>query len=84
MSSAARRQGLAAFRLMYAGPGGNRGEFSAWDPIEAKTVWSVKEIFPAWSGTVVTAGDIVLYGTMDGWFTREHDAMDRKSTCRGS
>ncbi len=21
-----------------------------------------------WSGTVVTAGDVVFYGTMDGWF----------------
>jgi len=53
---------------MYAGPGGNRGDFSAWDPIKAKTVWSVKEMFPAWSGAVVTAGDVVFYGTMDGWF----------------
>jgi lanthanide-dependent methanol dehydrogenase len=53
---------------MYAGPGGNRGEFSAWDPVAAKPVWSVKEMFPAWSGTVVTAGDVVFYGTMDGWF----------------
>jgi PQQ-dependent dehydrogenase (methanol/ethanol family) len=53
---------------MYAGPGGNRGEFSAWDPVKAKPVWSIKEMFPAWSGTVVTAGDVVFYGTMDGWF----------------
>ncbi len=53
---------------MYAGPGGHRGEFSAWDPVDAKTVWSVKEMFPAWSGAVVTAGDVVFYGTMDGWF----------------
>ncbi|MBV9157733.1 MAG: methanol/ethanol family PQQ-dependent dehydrogenase [Acidobacteriaceae bacterium] len=53
---------------MYAGPGGNRGEFSAWDPIQAKTVWAVKEMFPAWSGAVVTAGNVVFYGTMDGWF----------------
>lgn len=53
---------------MYAGPGGNRGEFSAWDPVNAKAVWSVKEDFPAWSGAVVTAGDVVFYGTMDGWF----------------
>jgi len=53
---------------MYAGPGGNRGEFSAWDPVKAKTVWAVKESFPAWSGAVVTAGDVVFYGTMDGWF----------------
>ena len=53
---------------MYAGPGGNRGIFSAWDPINAKTVWSIDETFPVWSGTVVTAGDVVFYGTMDGWF----------------
>jgi len=53
---------------MYAGPGGHRGELSAWDPVAAKTVWSVKETFPAWSGTLVSAGDVVFYGTMDGWF----------------
>lgn len=53
---------------MYAGPGGHRGEVSAWDPVAAKTVWKVQEDFPAWSGTVVTAGDVLFYGTMDGWF----------------
>jgi alcohol dehydrogenase (cytochrome c) len=53
---------------MYAGPGGHRGEFSAWDPVAAKAVWTVKEMFPAWSGAMVTAGDVVFYGTMDGWF----------------
>lgn len=53
---------------MYAGPGGNRGEFSAWDPIKAKPVWAIKENFPVWTGTVVTAGNVVFYGTMDGWF----------------
>ncbi len=53
---------------MFPGPGGNRGEFTAWDPVNAKAVWKVKEEFPAWSGTVVTAGDVVFYGTMEGWF----------------
>jgi len=53
---------------MYAGPGGNRGVFTAWDPVNAKPVWSLKEMFPVWSGTVVTAGGVVFYGTMDGWF----------------
>jgi lanthanide-dependent methanol dehydrogenase len=53
---------------MYAGPGGNRGAFTAWDPVNAKAAWSVKEDFPAWSGALVTAGDVVFYGTMDGWF----------------
>jgi alcohol dehydrogenase (cytochrome c) len=53
---------------MYAGPGGNRGELEAWDIVNGKQVWAVKENLPVWSGTVVTAGDVVFYGTMDGWF----------------
>ena len=52
----------------YAGPGGNRGVFSAWDVVHGKEAWSIKERFPAWSGALVTAGDVVFYGTMDGWF----------------
>ena len=53
---------------MYAGPGGNRGELCAWDPVKGNKVWAIQENFPVWSGTVVTAGDVVFYGTMDGWF----------------
>jgi PQQ-dependent dehydrogenase (methanol/ethanol family) len=52
----------------YAGPGGNRGELSAWDPVGRRKAWSIKENFPLWSGTLVTAGDVVFYGTMEGWF----------------
>ncbi|MCU1324857.1 MAG: Pyrrolo-quinoline quinone [Bryobacterales bacterium] len=59
---------LGATVRMYAGPGNYRGQVSAWDPVKAKTVWSINERFPAWSGTVVTAGDVLFYGTMDGWF----------------
>jgi lanthanide-dependent methanol dehydrogenase len=51
-----------------AGPGGHRGEMTAWDPVGAKAAWTVKENFPVWSGSLVTAGDVVFYGTMDGWF----------------
>ena len=53
---------------MYAGPGGYRGEFMAWDPVTAEKVWAIREDFPVWSGTVVTAGDVAFYGTMDRWF----------------
>jgi glucose dehydrogenase len=60
---------------MYAGPGGNRGEFLAWDPVKGEKVWSIQEKFPVWSGAVATAGDVVFYGTMDGWFK----AVDAKS-----
>ena len=59
---------VAAIVKMYAGPGGNRGVVTAWSPVERKAVWQVKEKFPVWSGTVVTAGDVMFYGTMDGWF----------------
>ncbi len=59
---------VAAIVKMYAGPGGNRGVVTAWNPAERRAVWVVKEKFPVWSGTVVTAGDVVFYGTMDGWF----------------
>src|SRR4029078_6194463 len=60
---------------MYAGPGGHRGEFTAWDPVARRKVWSVKESFPVWSGALATAGDVVFYGTMDGAFK----AVDAKS-----
>ena len=53
---------------MKPGPGGNRGWFTAWDVQHGKPVWRVPEKFPAWSGALVTAGDVVFYGTMDGWF----------------
>src|SRR6185312_2998173 len=53
---------------MYAGPGGYRGEFMAWDPVNRKKAWAIKERFPVWSGTAVTAGDVAFYGTMDRWF----------------
>jgi lanthanide-dependent methanol dehydrogenase len=53
---------------MYAGPGGHRGELTAWDPVNARPVWTRPERFPVWSGALATAGDIVFYGTMDRLF----------------
>src|SRR5205823_13669341 len=53
---------------MYAGPGGFRGKFMAWDPVAKKEVWAIKEDLLCWSGTVVTAGDVAFYGTMDRHF----------------
>jgi PQQ-dependent dehydrogenase (methanol/ethanol family) len=59
------------------GPGGNWGEFMAWDPVAGKKVWAIKEHFMTMSGVLATAGDLVFYGTADGWF-RAVDA--RKGT----
>jgi lanthanide-dependent methanol dehydrogenase len=60
---------------MFAGPGGYRGEFMAWDPVQKKKVWEIHENFPVWSGALVTAGDVAFYGTMDRLFK----AVDAKS-----
>ena len=62
---------------MYAGPGGNRGEFMAWDPVKREKVWAIKENFPVWSGALVTGGDVAFYGTMDRLF-KAVDARDGK------
>ena len=59
---------IGAIVRYYAGPGGNMGELMAWDPISGKKVWTIPDKYPTWSGTVATAGDLVFYGTMDGWF----------------
>jgi PQQ-dependent dehydrogenase (methanol/ethanol family) len=66
---------VGANNKIYAGPGGHRGEFTAWDPVAGRAVWKVKESFPAWSGALATAGDVVFYGNMEGWFK----ALDAKT-----
>lgn len=50
------------------GPGGYKGEFMAWDASTGKKIWGIKESFPVWGGALVTAGNVVFYGTLDGWF----------------
>jgi PQQ-dependent dehydrogenase (methanol/ethanol family) len=51
-----------------AGAGGNLGAFIAWDAVNGKRVWEIKEKYPVWSGALATAGGVVFYGTLDGWF----------------
>jgi PQQ-dependent dehydrogenase (methanol/ethanol family) len=51
-----------------AGPGGYRGEFIAWDATTGRKVWGIKEPYPVWGGALATRGDVVFYGTLDGWF----------------
>lgn len=52
----------------HAGSGTNLGSFIAWDAASGRKVWELKEPYPAWSGALVTAGDVAFYGTLDGWF----------------
>ncbi len=58
---------VGAIVVSKPGPGGNRGEFIAWDPVAGKKVWGIKEELSAWGGALSTAGDVVFYGTMEGW-----------------
>jgi PQQ-dependent dehydrogenase (methanol/ethanol family) len=66
---------VGAIVVSHAGPGGNRGEFIAWDPTTGKKVWGIKESLANWGGALATAGDVVFYGTMEGWLK----AIDAKS-----
>ncbi|HEV2594744.1 MAG TPA: PQQ-dependent dehydrogenase, methanol/ethanol family [Sphingomicrobium sp.] len=61
----------------YAASGGNWGGFIAWDPVHGRKLWQIPEKFMVMSGTLATAGDVVFYGTVDGWF-RAVDAWTGK------
>jgi lanthanide-dependent methanol dehydrogenase len=41
--------------------------FIAWDARTGKIVWSNKEQFSVWSGALATAGNVVFYGTLEGY-----------------
>jgi alcohol dehydrogenase (cytochrome c) len=45
----------------------NLGTFIAWDAGQGKILWSDPEPFSVWSGALATAGDVVFYGTLEGY-----------------
>ncbi|UCC55156.1 MAG: methanol/ethanol family PQQ-dependent dehydrogenase [Gammaproteobacteria bacterium] len=53
----------------------NLGNFIAWDATTGKIKWSNPEPFSVWSGALATAGDVVFYGTLEGYLK----AVDAKS-----
>lgn len=59
---------VGATLTMFPAPGGTHlGNFIAWDAGEGKIVWSNPEPFSVWSGALATAGDVVFYGTLEGY-----------------
>lgn len=46
---------------------GHMGNFIAWDAGTGKIVWSKPEKFSVWSGALSTAGDVIFYGTLEGY-----------------
>jgi PQQ-dependent dehydrogenase (methanol/ethanol family) len=45
----------------------NMGNMIAWDASKGRIVWSIPEQWSVWSGVLSTAGDVVFYGTLDGY-----------------
>ena len=59
---------VGATLSMYPPPGDKHmGNFIAWDAGTGKIVWSKPEKFSVWSGALATAGDVVFYGTLEGY-----------------
>ncbi|MEM7745906.1 MAG: methanol/ethanol family PQQ-dependent dehydrogenase [Pseudomonadota bacterium] len=68
---------VGATLSMYPAPNshGGMGNFIAWDNIKGEIVWSLPEKFSVWSGALATAGDVVFYGTLEGFLK----AVDAKT-----
>ncbi|MBB4200154.1 PQQ-dependent dehydrogenase, methanol/ethanol family [Rhodoblastus sphagnicola] len=64
---------VGATLSMYPGPKGDRqkyeglGQVKAYNAITGKFKWEKMERFAVWGGTVATAGNLVFYGTLDGF-----------------
>ncbi|MEO1468281.1 MAG: methanol/ethanol family PQQ-dependent dehydrogenase [Pseudomonadota bacterium] len=60
---------VGATLSMYPAPNshGGMGNFIAWDATEGEIVWSLPEEFSVWSGALATAGNVVFYGTLEGF-----------------
>ena len=77
VSYAAGQPYIGATLSMFPAPDshGGLGNFIAWDATEGKIVWSLPEPFSVWSGALATAGDVVFYGTLEGYLK----AIDAKT-----
>lgn len=70
---------------MYPGPKGDKqnylglGQIKAYDAITGEFKWDKMERFAVWGGTMATAGNLVFYGTLDGYIkardTRNGDLL---------
>lgn len=64
---------VGATLWMYPGPKGDRqnylglGQIKAYDAINNTYKWEHMERFSVWGGTLATAGNLVFYGTLDGF-----------------
>jgi PQQ-dependent dehydrogenase (methanol/ethanol family) len=65
---------VGATLSMYPAPDshGGMGNFIAWDNLKGEIKWSIPEQFSVWSGPLATAGDVVFYGTLEGYLKAVH------------
>ncbi len=65
---------VGATLAMYPAPEshGGMGNFIAWDNLNGEIKWSIPEQFSVWSGALATAGDVVFYGTLEGYLKAVH------------
>ncbi|MDP5217042.1 methanol/ethanol family PQQ-dependent dehydrogenase [Ruegeria sp. 2205SS24-7] len=65
---------VGATLAMYPAPDshGGMGNFIAWDNTDGSIKWSLPEQFSVWSGALATAGDVVFYGTLEGFLKAVH------------
>ena len=72
---------VGATLSMYPPQGDNNmGNFIAWDASTGKIVWSDPEQFSVWSGALATAGNVVFYGTLEGYLKAVDARPERNST----
>ncbi|MCJ2011038.1 methanol/ethanol family PQQ-dependent dehydrogenase [Methylobacterium sp. J-076] len=71
---------VGATLSMYPAPNshGGMGNFIAWDGTKGKIVWSDPEQFSVWSGALATAGDVVFYGTLEGYIKAVDDKTGKE------
>ena len=69
VSYAAGQPYVGATLSMFPAPNshGGMGNFIAWDAAKGEIKWSLPEQFSVWSGVLPTAGDVVFYGTLEGY-----------------
>ena len=65
----------ADIRIKTSRGSSGRGALIAWNVAAGKSEWTVDEPQPIEGGILATAGGIVFYGTLDGWFK----AVDARS-----
>jgi PQQ-dependent dehydrogenase (methanol/ethanol family) len=58
----------ALVNMFPADHGDVRGRMIAYDATTGETKWAINDTFQDYSGALTTEGDLVFYGTLDGWF----------------